>query len=91
MCIRDRGKREFMDVVRLDVIFQALRGKRTYQSFGKIKAVNEEITEELKPDILISADTVYKWQYQDWIDEDSGECLSGYIATQTIKELFKIK
>lgn len=85
------GKREFMDVVRLDVIFQALRNKRTFQPFGGVKPVNEDITEELKPDIMLTADMVFKWQYQDWVNEESGECLSGYIATDTIKELFKLK
>lgn len=82
------GMREIVDYKRLDIIFQALRGKRTFQPFGGLKAVSEEIDEEeLEASILISADSIFKWITDDWVNLETGECLTGFKPSDTLKRL----
>lgn len=82
------GMREIVDYKRLDIIFQALRGKRTFQPFGGLKAVSEEIDEEeLEANILISADSIFKWITDDWVNLETGECLTGFKPSDSLKRL----
>lgn len=82
------GIREIVDYKRLDIIFQALRGKRTFQPFGGLKAVSEEIDEEeLEANILISADSIFKWITDDWVNLETGECLTGFKPSDSLKRL----
>ena len=84
------GKRVIVEYTRLDVIFTALRGKRTFQAFGGLKPINEEMEEELTANILIDADSVYRWITEDWFNINSGEALTGYKASESLKQLIKI-
>lgn len=82
------GVREIVDYKRLDIIFQALRGKRTFQPFGGLKPVSEEIEEEeLEANILISADSIFKWIMDDWVNLETGECLTGFKPSASLKRL----
>lgn len=82
------GIREIVDYKRLDIIFQALRGLRTFQPFGGLNPVTEDIDEEeLEANILISADSIFKWIMNDWVNLDTGECLTGYEPSQSLKRL----
>lgn len=72
----------------LDTIFQAMRGLRVYQPIG-IKKVSEEI-EEIDSQIyeeLEKAEKVWDWIDIDWIDTNTGECLTGYTPDDRIKQL----
>ena len=82
------GMREIVEYKRLDIIFQALRGLRTFQPFGGLKPVSEDIDEEeLEANILISADSIFKWIMNDWVNLETGECLTGYEPSQSLKRL----
>lgn len=82
------GVREIVNYQRLDIIFQALRGKRTFQPFGGMKAVSEDIVEEeLEANILISADSIFKWITDDWVNLETGECLTGFKPSDSLKRL----
>ena len=90
LVVKDKrtGMREIVDYKRLDIIFQALRGKRTFQPFGGLKAVSEEIDEEeLEANILISADSIFKWIMDDWVNLETGECLTGFKPSDSLKRL----
>lgn len=81
--------KKLYDLQRMDVIFRALRGKRTYQPFGGIAIVSEEIegirTEEL--DFLSEQEQVWNWHVNDWIN-DAGEALTGYQPNEAFRQLF---
>lgn len=81
--------KKLYDLRRMDVIFRALRSKRTYQPFGGIAAISEEIedvqTEEL--DFLAEQEQVWNWYVNDWINH-AGECLTGYQPTEKFRQLF---
>ena len=90
LVVKDKstGVREIVDYKRLDVIFQALRGKRTFQPFGGLKPISEEIDEEeLEANILISADSIFKWIMDDWVNLETGECLTGFKPSDSLKRL----
>lgn len=90
LVVKDKqtGVREIVDYKRLDVIFQALRGKRTFQPFGGLKPVSEDIVEEeLEANILISADSIFKWIMDDWVNLETGECLTGFKPSDSLKRL----
>lgn len=73
----------------LDVIFQSLHGVRTFQSFGKVKMVNEDI-DELKSevyDIPYYESTVWQWVDNDWYSILYGEALTGYEPSKRMIEL----
>lgn len=73
------------EIVAADVIFQAMRRKRTLQPFGGIKAVKEDIDAE-DLDAVIETDEAieraYVWYDHDWYCVDSGEALSGYMPAK---------
>ncbi|MCF2709208.1 protein rep [Bacteroides pyogenes] len=63
LVVKDKrtGAKEGVDYKHLDIIFQTLRGKRTFQPFSGLKPVSEDIDEEeLEANILISADSIFK-------------------------------
>lgn len=87
-----KGKRELIDFKRMDVIFNALRGKRVYQPFGGIRPVSEEIDEVQSEtyDFLEQIEQVWNWDANDWIN-DVGQCLTGYVPTDDDKTLLRIQ
>jgi hypothetical protein len=63
----------------LDIIFRAMYQRRVFQPVG-IKKITEDI-EELQSEIyadLIEAERTWTWIESDWIDKETGECLTGY-------------
>lgn len=64
----------------LDRIFRAIQGKRTYQPYGNIRKVSEDV-EDLASEEIVSIQphkTVHFWSEHDWWDYDGGAALSGY-------------
>ena len=75
----------------LDVIFNAMKGRRVLQNFG-FKLPNIEENEDVKTTSeMIQA--VYEWQssVNDWVDLQSGECLTGYSPSEKFKDLIENK
>lgn len=75
----------------LDTIFKAMRNKRTFQPMGIKKIVSEDIAElqaiiynDLEP-----REAVWTWiqEATDWIDQKSGETLTGYSPSEAVKNL----
>jgi Replication protein len=73
----------------LDIIFQAIKGLRTYQAFG-LKMITEDI-EELQSEIYTYITKVehkvWKWLESDWVDEETGEVLTKYLPNDDLKKL----
>ena len=75
-----------------DAIYTAMYGKRIFQPFGGIKKVSEEIevvqVDEVSEWLGIAEEpTKYIWiqEAHDWIDLQTGVCLSGYDPSQDPK------
>ncbi len=79
----------------LDVIFQAMRGRRTFQNFGfkheviedgPISEEAEKLAEEIEEEAVTA---VYKWMQEvtDWVEEQSGRVLTGYQPTPAFRQL----
>ncbi len=73
-------KRVNIPADRLDVIFNAMRGRRVYQPFGDIRAVSEDI-EEINEGAVEVDEGLYKWLAHDWYNDSTGELYSGYIPS----------
>lgn len=72
----------------MDIIFQAMRKRRVYQPFGGIRMINEDIeTESQEYAELANEDKVWTWMEHDWVDENTGETLTGYEPSDNFKEL----
>jgi hypothetical protein len=89
------AKRRFMPAKALDVIFRAMRGRRVYQPVGFTVATDDDDEGELAPDKGTPAtsrpgeDVRWEWSQEasDWVDTDTGECLTGYEPAQKFREL----
>lgn len=84
------GERSLYDYSRMDVIFQAMRGRRVFQPFGGLRIVSEEL-EDINGqdfDCLEQAEQVWQWYSEDWVN-DVGECLTGYRASEGFRKLFE--
>lgn len=81
---------ELYPAAKLDTIFQAMHGKRVFQTFGFTLPKDPEIIEEKNTDDL---KPVTVWRYvatvTDWIDHDTGEFLTDYKPPDKLRELFK--
>lgn len=82
------NKRHLPDAQKLDAIFCAISGRRTFQPYGQIKLIHEdfedyELTEELKE----LASKVFFWNEYDWVDEVSGEVLTGYVPSEELQQI----
>lgn len=87
-------ERVFDEFDRLDVIFTALRGKRTYQPFGGIKMISEQIDAKLYATELppkfegCQVGLTFRWATHDW-ETQTKELLTDYKPSQTTKDLIK--
>lgn len=75
---------------RYDIVFQAMRGKRTYQAFGGIKKIEEDFTEDdLKNGIILEdyPDKIFTWVTSDWYDKETGEALINLSIPDKVKDL----
>jgi hypothetical protein len=77
--------------IRLDIIFQALRGKKVFQSFG-IKPKKDDFDDE---DLIATIDTVllddqlFRWEKDDWYGLESGSGLVGIPIPKKVEEMIK--
>jgi hypothetical protein len=71
----------------LDTMFVALRGVRTFQPCGVIKAVSEEIEPELSLDSGRNENHFHEWMGHDWIDRDTQEALTGFIPSEAQQDI----
>lgn len=75
---------------RYNLVFSALRGKRTYQAFGGIRAIEEDFTDDdLTNAIVLDGmyNRVFKWCVDDWYDKASGEGLVGLVIPEKVKNM----
>lgn len=81
-----------VNVYALDKIFTAMQGLRVYQPLG-IKKVSEEVEEVIAEIVtdLKEAETTWRWEQNDWIDVNTGECLTGYTPDDAMLTLVNKK
>lgn len=66
----------------MDKIYCALFGRRLFQPFGGLRrAVDEDATTELSPELVKKAAGFYMWSGSEWWHEDYGQALTGYVPT----------
>lgn len=91
---KQKGKDDYLATSQqLDWIFQCLKGKRTFQPFGGLSAVEEEFDD----DALIGQSLpeglegqVWRWVMHDWVSE-YGELLTGFEPSQEEQKLYVIE
>ena len=84
-----RGKRTF-NFERLNVIFEAIKGKRIYQTFGKIKQEKEEIEEVILEGQEATEEYLQIWRWATDVGyiNSEGEILTGdYQLPKWVEEL----
>ena len=74
---------------RYDLVFNALRGKRTFSAFGGIRMIKEEFEDEelqtkIETDVL---DGLYKWVDVDWFNKDTGEALVNIPIPKKVRDM----
>jgi hypothetical protein len=75
------GKTLKVDPEALDVIMNALHKTRTFQPFGGLRKITEEVEEvELIAQEVNVPDGLYVWNSHDWYSIDTGQALSGYVS-----------
>lgn len=84
-----KAKRTIVHADKLDIIFQAMQGRRVYQPFGIKKKIDEDNTNEIAVIKAGYDGQVFKWIDSDWIDTKTGEGLTGWIPNNDIKNLLK--
>lgn len=73
----------------LDNIFTALKGIRTFQSFG-FRGLPTPLPSELTKDDMDKADAlIWEWHDYDWICRNTGEYLTGYEPSDNINNIIK--
>lgn len=78
----------------LDVIFRAIKGKQIFRAFGvTIPKLDEDLPDEEVDSLLETVDSsmLYSWEQEfgDWISEETGESLTGYVPSDGMKELIR--
>lgn len=78
-------------VYALDRIFNSMYGIRTFQPFGKVRMVKEDIenlvTEEYTDLPQYNEVIAWKWNENDWVNMLDGKKLSGYNPSEEMKKL----
>lgn len=80
-CSEDGGNEIICTAEQMHVIFSALYGRRLFQPFGGLKAINEDEF-EISADIVKKAAGLYKWVGHDWFHQDYGHSLTGWSPEQ---------
>jgi hypothetical protein len=80
--------------VSLDVIFRAIKGKQIFRAFGVIiPKIDEDLLDDEVDSLLETVDSsmLYSWEQEfgDWVSQETGEVLTGYVPSDGIKELVK--
>jgi hypothetical protein len=71
----------------LDQMFVAMRGVRTFQPCGVIKAVSEEIEPEQALESGRLEVNTWKWLNHDWVNADTAAALTGYVPAPGIQDI----
>jgi hypothetical protein len=71
----------------LDTMFVAMRGTRTFQPCGVIKAVSEEIEPEIALESGRDEVNFWKWLKHDWVNIDTERTLTGYVPAPGIQDI----
>lgn len=76
---------------RLDVVFRALRGKRTYQAFGGIRQQEEEDFDPLTAELDLEGleDKIFKWVDEDWFGKSTGVALINKPIPERVKKIIQ--
>lgn len=78
----------------LDTIFCAMKSMRTFQSFGSIKKITDDLN-DLKSEIIDGVDSydliLWHWVKNDWVDVASGKHLTNYKPSKRMNELLTTK
>jgi len=76
----------------MDVIFNCIKGKRTFQNFG-FKVGKVDFSSEEVADLVDQLAGVAEWQQEvtDWVDRETGEVISGYVAGEGMRDLVENK
>ena len=88
---KTKQKGIIIDARSLDIIFQAMYKRRTFQTYG-IQRVNEDIDElqsQEYTDIEEYDSVIYEYAGNDWYNTETGEELTGYTPGEFEKELKK--
>lgn len=75
---------------RYDIVFTALRGKRTYHAFGGIRKIDEDFNDEDLTNGTILEDLpnhTFHWVMTDWYDQSTGDALVNLAIPQKVKDL----
>jgi hypothetical protein len=78
----------------LDVIFNAMKNIRTFQSFGNIKKVNDDVEELIADhykDVEYYEFAVWQWIENDWQNMADGKPLTNYKPSKRMQELVNEK
>jgi len=92
---KTKGKGSAVFIRPLDVIFQSMHGRRTFQNFGfkheviedePISEEAEKLAEEIEGEAMT---VVYEWvqELTDWVEKQSGRVLTGYQPTAKFRQL----
>lgn len=86
---KDKGQTIRISPKALDTIFQSMKGRRVFQSFGITKTVTEEIddVEAREFENLEHEVAEWIWSSNDWFNTDTGECLTGYQPSEKVLHL----
>lgn len=74
----------------LDVIFRAIKSRRTFQNFGfRADKVDEELISDVEVAKVVEEIQTWIWEndLHDWINNASGELLTGYEPSEKLKRL----
>ena len=86
------GKR-FFDVRALDNIFQAMKGRRTFQPYGGIKKISEDVDDidRQQYDFLEDRIADWSWAEYDWLDMSgtSKKVLCDYKPSENVEKIVK--
>lgn len=87
-CSDNAGNEVTAKPYQLDIIFRALYGKRLYQAFGCLRAINEDDM-EMSAEIIAKARGIYKWCGHDWWHTDYGQQLTNWNPDQEAIQLLR--
>ena len=79
------GKNISVNPQSIDTIMTAQYGQRSFQPFGNIRRVNEEVPEIIEAQPMNIPDGIFSWYDCDWWNIRSGEALSYYTPDPDIK------
>jgi hypothetical protein len=71
----------------LDTMFLAMRKVRTFQPFGLIKEVSEDVEPEQAELTHRDITACWSWLETDWLDKETGEILTGFEPSENMQKI----